>query len=117
MHEHVDTLARTENGSAILCGCCGKVEVTLGNAMLTLQRDDFGSVLDVIAGFYPGAAPDSAERGFVIRTESGDGAYCFHRRELLELRELVVRAERALAPAGPALDGPRPRFDTRSLLN
>lgn len=115
MNQNQEPFARTAHGSALFCGCCGKVEVTLGNAVLCMTSDDFESVLQVIDGFDPDTAPDTRTRGFVIRTESGDAAFVFDRRELLELRELVHRAEdyvmREHAPAAP-----RPRF-SRSLLN
>lgn len=111
-----EPFARTAHGSALLCGCCGQVEVTLGNAVLCLAPDDVQSVLEVIEGFDPVSAPDTPVRGFVIRTESGDAAFVFHRREILELRDLVRRAQAHLAGAGHAAEEPRPRFD-RSLLN
>ena len=116
MSTNQEPFVRTAHGSALLCGCCGKVEVTLGNAVLCLAPDDLPSVHEVIDAFDPETAPDTPARDFVIRTESGDAAFAFHRRELLELRELVRHAEHYLerGPAGTAL--PRPRF-SRSLLN
>jgi hypothetical protein len=115
MNQNQEPFARTAHGSALFCGCCGKVEVTLGNAVLCMERDDFASVLQVIDGFDPDTAADSRTRAFIIRTESGDAAFAFDRRELLELRELVHRAEVYVMRDEPAA-GPRPRF-SRSLLN
>jgi len=111
-----EPFARTAHGSALFCGCCGKVEVTLGNAVLCLAPDDLPSVLEVIDAFDPDTAPDTPRRSFVIRTEGGDAAFAFHRREILELRELVRRAGRYLDREAEASDLPRPRF-ARSLLN
>jgi len=85
-------------------------------AVLSLAPDDIPSVMEVIEGFDPASAPDTPERGFVIRTESGDAAFAFHRREILELRELVRRAGDYLGGGTPSRDEPRPRFP-RSLLN
>ena len=115
MNQNQEPFARTAHGSALFCGCCGKVEVTLGNAVLCMASDDFESVLQVIDGFDPDSAPDGRSRPYIIRTESGDAAFAFDRRELLELRELVHRAEDYVMRDAPSA-GPRPRF-SRSLLN
>ena len=115
MNDEAEPFARTAHGSALFCGCCGKVEVTLGNAVLCLAPDDLSSVLDVIDAFDPDGAPDSPRRSFVIRTESGDAAFAFHRGEILELRELVRLAGRHLR-RDDAVILPSPRF-ARSLLN
>lgn len=116
MNSNEEPFVRTAHGSALYCGCCGKVEVTLGNAVLTLAPDDLSSVLEVIDGFDPDTAPDTPARGFVIRAESGDAAFAFHRRELLELRELVRHAGYYLEGRASASTALRPRF-SRSLLN
>ncbi len=116
MNQNQEPFARTAHGSALLCGCCGKVEVTLCNAVLCLQPDDLESVLEVIEAFDPHSAPDTAVRSFVIRAESGDAAFAFSRREILELLELTRRAQAHLAGGEPPREEPRPRF-ARSLLN
>lgn len=116
MKRNQEPFARTEHGSALFCGCCGKVEVTLGNAVLCLAPEDLPSVLAVIDSFDPPTAPDVPDRDYLIRNESGDAAFAFGRRELLELRELVLRAERFLASGHASPAAPRPRF-ARSLLN
>lgn len=116
MNNEAEPIARTAHGSALFCGCCGKVEVTLGNAVLCLAPDDLPSVLEVIDAFDPDTAPDSPRRSFVIRTESGDAAFAFARAEILELRELVRSAGRHLARGETPTNLPRPRF-ARSLLN
>jgi len=107
-------LYETANGSAVFCTCCNRVEMMLGNAVLYLQRDDFASVLRVIDGFDAESAPDSPRRDFVIRTEHDDAAFAFTRREVLELRGLVVGARGALR----LYDGlTSARFDARELLH
>ena len=88
----------------------------MGNAGLCLAPDDLPSVMEVIDAFDPDTAPDTSARDFVIRTEGGDAAFVFHRRELLELRELVRHAGRYLENGPAGLSLPRPRF-SRSLLN
>lgn len=116
MNDEAEPFARTAHGSALFCGCCGKVEVTLGNAVLCLMPDDLPSVLEVIDAFDPDTAPDTPRRSFVIRTESGDAAFTFNRAEILELRQLVRLAGRHLEGGAETSSLPRPRF-ARSLLN
>lgn len=116
MSNEPEPFARTAHGNALFCGCCGKVEVTLGNAVLCLAPDDLPSVLEVIDAFDPDTAPRSPRRSFIIRTESGDAAFAFDRAEILELRELVRSAGRHLGRDDETSIHPRPRF-ARSLLN
>jgi hypothetical protein len=116
MNGDTEPFARTAHGSALYCGCCGKVEITMGNAVLCLAKDDLSSVMEVIAAFDPDSAPDTPRRAFVIRTEGGDAAFAFHRREILELRELVRRSGEYLSTDDDEPNLPRPRF-SRSLLN
>lgn len=113
MTDEVPSLYETANGRAIFCTCCDRVEMMLGNAVLYLERNDFEPVLRVIDGFDAEAAPDSPKRDFVIRTEHDDAAFAFSRREVIELRRLVLGARRALG----LREGAATRFDPRALLN
>lgn len=88
------------------CSCCDKVEVTLGNAILSLGFADLGSVLEVIESFEIDTAPQSTPgaREYVIRTEADQVSLAFSRDEIAQLRELVTGARsRLLSLPAPAL--------------
>lgn len=105
-------LCTTANGIAARCGCCGRVEVTLGNAVLFLELEDLDSVLEVIETFGVDHAPEPLprERPFIIRTELDQAAFAFSLGEVLELRTLVSTARQRMRPAGATISlplGPR----------
>lgn len=108
------SLYETANGRAVFCTCCNRVEMMLGNAVLYLERDDFTSVLRVIDGFDVDSAPDSPRRDYVIRTQHDDAAFAFSRREVMELRGLVLGARGALRTYDRMA---APRGDSRGLLH
>lgn len=102
-------LARTTEGRAMRCSCCDRVEVTLGNAILSLGLPDLASVLEVIESFDIDDAPESTrgEREYVIRTEAEQVSFAFSRDEVAQLRELVTGARaRLLSTSGPGLPIP-----------
>lgn len=112
------SLFETANGRAVFCTCCNRVEMMLGNAVLYLERDDFASVLRVIDGFDAEGAPDSPRRDFVIRTQHDDAAFAFTRREVMELRGLVLGARGALRLyEGITAARTAAHADTRALLH
>ncbi|MQA91677.1 MAG: hypothetical protein GEU90_15885 [Gemmatimonas sp.] len=93
----------TELGSAAYCECCGRVEISFGNAMLSLDSDDLGSVVEIIDSFDLERAPPCTEhrRRYLIRTQH-DAAFAFNRWEALELRDLLLGARGALQDQGLA---------------
>lgn len=97
-------LLTTPRGSVLQCGCCDKVEVALGNAILSLAPADLDSVLEVIESFDVEGAPETEppRREFILRTEHDQASFAFSRSEVMELRELVTAA-RARMRVGSAL--------------
>lgn len=91
-------LCSTAHGTALWCSCCGRVEVTFGNAVLSLDLSDFDSVLEIIDSFDADRAPDPfpERRGFLIRTQHDDAAFAFSKAEVIELRELLTGARAAM---------------------
>lgn len=92
-------ICRIDGGSAILCGCCGCVELTLGNAVLSLDRDDLESMIQLLTEFEleredPGALDG---RCFTIRTPNDSAAFIFSRREIRSLRRMVIVCQRYVA--------------------
>lgn len=106
-------LCTTTNGIAARCGCCGRVEVTLGNAVLSLELADLDSVLEVIESFGVDQTPERLprERPFIIRTELDQAAFAFSLGEVLELRTLVSTARQRMQTA----DTPFPLAPQRHL--
>jgi hypothetical protein len=91
-------LCSTAHGTALRCSCCGCVEVTFGNAVLSLGLADLDSVLEIIDSFDVDRAPDPfpERRGFLIRTQHDDAAFAFSKAEVVELRELLHGARTAM---------------------
>lgn len=94
-------LCTTANGIAARCSCCGRAEITLGNAVLSLELADLDSVLEVIESFGVDQAPEPLprERPFIIRTELDQAAFAFSLGEVLELRTLVSTARQRMHAA------------------
>ena len=88
-------LCSTTHGTALRCSCCGHVEVTFGNAVLSLGLADLDSVLEIIESFDVDSAPDAfpGRREFLIRTQHDDAAFAFNKAEVIELRELLIGAQ------------------------
>lgn len=89
-------LYQTLRGTALLCTCCNRVELALGNAVLHLDREGLAAVGELVDSFGAESAADSPVRSFVMRTRQDDAAFAFDRSEVLELRELVRGTEAAL---------------------
>lgn len=99
----------TARGCVHRCRCCEQLQVHFGNALLSLDRDDFERlrvmVADVDAGFAqpPHAAADSASTGdadsaaaasalsyrAVLHAGQSGAAYSFTRDDVTELRALL----------------------------
>jgi hypothetical protein len=93
-------LCASENGRVIRCGCCGRLELAMGNVVLFLGEDDLAAVRDVLDGFAADGPPVPGEsaRPFVVRTESDTVAFALTRAEVREMGALVRDARRALRP-------------------
>lgn len=104
-------LYSTRRGVSLLCACCARIEVTLGNAVLVLDAEGVDSVLQLIETFAVDSAPDHPppRRDFLIRTEHGDAAFAFSKDEVMELRDLLTHARAAVmrrrgeSPARPTV--------------
>ena len=97
-------ICRIDGGSAILCTCRGCIELTFGNAVLSLDREELESMIQLLTGFEmeredPGP-PES--RRFVIRTQKDAAAYIFNRREIRSLRRMAIVCQRYTARLGTA---------------
>ena len=85
------------------------VEVTFGNAVLSLGLADLDSVLEIIESFDVDSAPDAfpGRREFLIRTQHDDAAFAFKEKQKLRLnygiseRQLRRYFERAAHQGGP----------------
>lgn len=109
-------LCETPNGAAVRCACCGKVEVTLGNAVLCFDGAEATSVLEALDGFdvdRPARAGEPRRR-FVLRLSRNEGAFVFDEDEVSELRTLLESVRTRFRP-GPAFPAPRPRAAARLL--
>jgi hypothetical protein len=99
-HDQRETLiCQTEGGSAILCTCCGCVELTYGNAILSLDSDDLKSLIGLLTEYEAerseSGSPD--DRRYVIRTQNDAAAFIFSRREVRALRRMAIVCQRHVA--------------------
>ncbi len=103
-----EIICRTELGAAILCSCCGCVEITLGNALFSLSREDLDSMLEVLRSFSSGGKHGGSpgSRCYMIRTANNDAAFVFNAREVRELRKLTSAGRRYATTATKGLFGP-----------
>jgi hypothetical protein len=113
------TLCSTAHGAALRCSCCGRVEVTFGNAVLSLDLPDLDSVLEIIDSFDADRVPDPfpERRGFLIRTQHDDAAFAFSRAEVIELRELLNGARAAVQGVEALLASAPQRFNATRVLH
>jgi hypothetical protein len=93
-------LCTAADGHVVRCGCCGRLELSLGNLLLFLAETDLDAVREVLDGFdAEGPAAAGEGRPFVVRTEADSVAFALTRGEVREMREMVRQTTRALRRA------------------
>jgi hypothetical protein len=96
----------TGNGRVRRCDCCDTLRVHLGNAMLAVDADGFGQLLENVAAFDRGDTPLGpwpADRALLHVGDSGV-ALVFTTDEIAELHRLLAGARLMLDLAPPTDD-------------
>lgn len=93
-------LFETARGRVCRCGCCDRLELRFGNALLSLAPDDLSVVLGQLGAAEPGPAAPTREVTLFL-AESGCG-WVFTADEAAELHRLVAGTRLMLDVAAAA---------------
>lgn len=95
MSESYAAVFETKRGSVMRCRCCGRLLVRYGNALLTVDADDFEQVRTAVAAFdsdAPATGSWPVDHAVLHADKTGVG-FAFNRAEIVELNRLLNGAK------------------------